>query len=211
MTTDRVLVFALTSLAIIVVPGPSVLFTIGRALSIGRRGAVLTVAGNTVGGYMQVIAVAFGVGALVERSAELFTILKLVGAGFLVFLGIQAIRHRRTAHGVSRGAPGPVRVRRILAQGFLVGLTNPKTIVFFVVALPQFANRDAGHLPTQLLVLGAVFASIGFVSDSIWALAAGTAREWIGRSPSRLAAIGGAGGLTMIGVGTALALTGRKG
>jgi threonine/homoserine/homoserine lactone efflux protein len=210
MASDRLLAFALTALVLIAIPGPSVLFTISRALTIGRRGALLTVVGNAAGGYLQVVAVAFGVGVLVERSVELFTGLKLVGAAYLIFLGVQAIRHRRSLSDALATPPASTRARRVLADGFMVGVANPKTAVFFLAALPQFVDRAAGHATLQLLTLGAIFYAVAVVCDSLWAIAAGSARVWLARSPSRLAAIGGAGGVAMIGIGASLALTGRK-
>lgn len=101
-------------------------------------------------------------------------------------------------------------VARVMADGFAVGIGNPKVIVFFAAVLPQFVDRQAGHIPQQLLMLGAVFAGIALLSDSSWALAAGTARVWFGRSPRRLELIGGTGGLVMIGIGASLAVSGRK-
>jgi threonine/homoserine/homoserine lactone efflux protein len=101
-------------------------------------------------------------------------------------------------------------VARVMADGFVVGIGNPKAIVFFAAVLPQFVDRQAGHVPQQLLLLGAVFAGIALLSDSAWALAAGTARAWFGRSPRRLELIGGTGGLVMIGIGASLAVSGRK-
>jgi threonine/homoserine/homoserine lactone efflux protein len=95
-------------------------------------------------------------------------------------------------------------------DGFIVGLTNPKSIVFFAAVLPQFADRAAGHVPLQLLLLGAIFVAIALVSDSMWALIAGTGRTWFTRSPRRLDLIGGTSGLVMIGIGASLALTGGK-
>jgi threonine/homoserine/homoserine lactone efflux protein len=210
MPTDRLLAFTLTALVLIAVPGPSVLFTVGRALTIGRRGALLTVVGNAAGGYLQVVAVAFGVGALVQRSVELFTGLKLIGAAYLIFLGLQAIRHRRSLTDALATPPPSTRTRRVLADGFMVGIANPKTAVFFLAVLPQFVDRAAAPVTLQLLVLGAVFYAIPLVCDSLWAIAAGTARLWFARSPGRLSAIGGAGGVAMIGIGAGLALTGRK-
>ena len=209
--TSNVLVFAATALVVIAVPGPSVMFTISRALTIGRRGALLTVAGNAVGACLQVLAVAFGIGALVERSILAYTAIKLVGVAYLIYLGVQAIRHRHLLGEAMAAQLAPTRTRlRVAADGFLVGVTNPKTIVFFVAALPQFVDRGAGHLTTQLLILGAVFPCIALISDSIWAFVAGTARNWFARSPRRMATIGGAGGLAMIGIGVTLAVTGRK-
>jgi threonine/homoserine/homoserine lactone efflux protein len=211
LPTSHLLAFALTSFVVIAVPGPSVMFTISRALTIGRRGALLTVAGNAAGACLQVLAVAFGIGALIEHSIVAFTVIKLVGVAYLIYLGIQAIRHRHALSEAMAAQLVPTRTRlRVVADGFLVGATNPKTIVFFVAALPQFINRGAGDLTTQILVLGAVFPCIALISDSIWAFVAGTARNWFARSPRRMATIGGAGGLAMIGIGATLAVTGRK-
>jgi threonine/homoserine/homoserine lactone efflux protein len=209
--TDRLLTFAVASLVLIVIPGPSVLFTIGRALTVGRGGALRSVVGNAIGAFIQVTAVALGVGALVERSSELYTTIKFVGAAYLVFLGVQAVRHRRAlADSLTVDAPSVTNRRRHLLDGVVVGVANPKTIVFFTVALPQFADPAAGHVPLQLLVLGAVFTSIAVVCDSIWAVVAGTAREWFARSPRRLAAVGGAGGVAIVGLGVTVAATGRS-
>jgi threonine/homoserine/homoserine lactone efflux protein len=97
-----------------------------------------------------------------------------------------------------------------MLDGFLVGVTNPKVIVFFAAILPQFVDRTAGNVPLQIITLGGIFAGIALLSDSGWALVAGTARAWLARSPRRLAALGGTGGLVMIGLGATLALTGRK-
>jgi threonine/homoserine/homoserine lactone efflux protein len=106
----------------------------------------------------------------------------------------------------------PVRPLRAVRDGFVIGVTNPKSIVFLVVALPEFTDRTPGHLPVQaqILILGALFPAIAFVLDSVWAAAAGTARQWLSRSPRRLALIGGTGGLVMIGLGVSIAATGRK-
>jgi threonine/homoserine/homoserine lactone efflux protein len=208
--TDRLVTFLVTAFVIIVIPGPSVLFTVGRALTVGRRGALVTLAGNAVGVYLQVVAVAVGVGAIVERSAQVYTAIKFVGAAYLVYLGVQAFRHR---HELSAALARPEifgRAPRQFLDGLLVGMANPKTIVFFTVAMPQFTDRTGGHVPLQLLVLGGFFAVIALLSDSIWALVAGTARMWFARSPRRLAAIGGAGGLAIVGLGVTVAVTGRK-
>ena len=207
--TSRLLVFAGAALALIVVPGPSVLFVIGRGVALGRRAAVLTVVGNTIGAYCQVIAVAIGLGALVERSVALYTAIKLVGAAYLVYLGIKAVRERRAVADAFDAAAVPKSPRRLVGEGFVVGITNPKVIVFFAAFLPQFVDRSAGHVPLQILVLGAIFAAIALVSDSTWGLAAGSARSWLRRSPRRMEHLGGAGGVVMIGLGLRLALTGR--
>jgi threonine/homoserine/homoserine lactone efflux protein len=201
--------FALLTLVMVVVPGPSVLFTIGRALTVGRREALLTVVGNAVGVYLQVVAVALGVGVLVERSAAVFTAVKLAGAAYLVFLGVQAVRHRRRVSEALAARPAH-SAGRSLRAGFVVGLLNPKSIVFFAVALPQFTAPEAGAAPVQMLLLGALFPVTALVFDSVWAFAAATARAWFASSPRRLELVGGAGGLMMIGLGAGLAVSGRR-
>jgi threonine/homoserine/homoserine lactone efflux protein len=209
LPTSHLLAFVVTSCVVIAIPGPSVMFTVSRALTIGRRGALLTVVGNAAGAYVQIVAVAFGIGAVVERSILAYTVVKLIGAGYLIYLGAQAIRHRHALNEAMAARLVPARSRRIIADGFLVGVANPKTIVFFVAALPQFVDRGAGHITVQLLILGAVFPLIALISDSAWAVAAGSARSWFGRSPRRMAAVGGAGGLAMIGIGATFAASGR--
>lgn len=210
LPTAHLLAFTLTAFALIVVPGPSVLFTVSRALALGRIAGVATVAGNTVGVYVQVVAVAFGIGALVERSVMVFTIVKLGGAAYLIFLGVQAIRHRQKLADMLGSRIENKSVARVMADGFVVGIGNPKAIVFFAAVLPQFVDRAAGQVPQQMLLLGAIFAGIALLSDSGWALVAGSARAWFGRSPRRLELVGGTGGLVMIGIGATLAVSGRK-
>jgi threonine/homoserine/homoserine lactone efflux protein len=210
LPTAHLLAFTLTAFALIAVPGPSVLFTVSRALALGRMAGVATVAGNTVGVYVQVVAVAFGIGALVERSVMVFTIVKLGGAAYLIFLGVQAIRHRQKLAEMLGSRIENKSVARVMADGFVVGIGNPKAIVFFAAVLPQFVDRPAGQVPQQMLLLGAIFAGIALLSDSGWALVAGSARAWFGRSPRRLELIGGTGGLVMIGIGATLAVSGRK-
>jgi threonine/homoserine/homoserine lactone efflux protein len=206
---SHLLAFALVAFALIAVPGPSVLFVISRSLTLGRRAGLATVVGNALGVYVQVLAVAFGIGALVERSLVVFTVVKLAGAAYLIYLGAQAIRHRRALSEAFGARMEAKSMRRILTDAFVVGVANPKAIVFFAAILPQFVDRSAGHVWLQMLLLGAVFFGVALVSDGTWALAAGAARSWLGRKPHRLSAIGGAGGLAMIGIGAELALSGR--
>ncbi|UQX03021.1 LysE family translocator [Streptomyces sp. RerS4] len=212
VSTDRLLAFAAMSLLLIVIPGPSVLFVIGRALAQGRRVALTTVVGNTLGSYVLVVAVALGVGAVVERSVLVFTALKIAGAAYLVYLGVKAVRQRGSLHAALTGreAPPVSGTLRTLAEGFAVGVANPKTIVFYAAVLPQFVDRGQGHVMLQMLVLGLVFNALALVCDSAWGLVAATTRGWFARSPRRLSLVGGIGGLTMIGLGVTVAATGRK-
>jgi len=209
---SHVLAFAAVAAVLILVPGPSVLFTVSRAVTVGRRGALITVVGNELGLVVQVIAVSFGAGAIVQRSAEVFTAVKLAGAVYVVYLGVQAIRHRHSMAAALAGKLPPVTRGRALRDGFMVGVANPKTIVFLTIALPGFTVTGPGSLPVpvQMIILGTLFPVIALALDSVWAVAAGTARQWLVRSPRRLAMIGGTGGLVMIGLGISLAATGRR-
>ncbi|WP_028643789.1 LysE family translocator [Nocardioides sp. URHA0020] len=209
-STHQWLAFLVASALFIQVPGPSLLFTIGRALTVGRRDALLSVLGNALGLTTQVCLVAVGLGAVVAASAEAYTLLKVVGAAYVVWLGVQAIRHRADARAaleaVEIGAVAAAPASRSLRIGFVVGVTNPKTIVFFVAFLPQFVNEPAGRAGLQLALLGAVFGAMAVVSDGTWALAAGKARDWFARRPRRLDTLGVAGGVMMIGLGATMAV-----
>lgn len=200
--------FAAVSVALIIVPGPSVMFVVSRAVSGGRRSALLTVAGNAIGVFVQVVLVALGIGTLVERSATVFTSVKIIGAAYLTFLGFQAIRdrHQRSADTDQRS---DTDLNSALRQGVVVGVSNPKSIVFFAAVLPQFVDTQGAAAP-QMMVLGLVFVVLALILDSVWALVAGTARDWLASSPERMTRLGAFGGTVMIALGLQLALTGRR-
>lgn len=209
VSTHALLTFAATAFLLIVVPGPSVMFVVSRGVALGRRAAVLTVLGNAAGAYTQVLLVAAGLGALVQRSIAVYTVVKLIGAAYLVYLGIQAFRHRRRLH-LTTDEDLPARsARRLVLDGYVVGVANPKVIVFFAAILTQFVDPDGGPVPLQMAVLGLIFVLIALVSDGAWGLMAGSARGWLARSPRRLSVLGGTGGLVTIGLGVRLAVSGR--
>jgi len=195
LTTANLLGFLALALVIIIVPGPSVVFTIGRALVLGPGPAVLSVAGNVVGVGVQIVAVAFGAGAIVVASPPLFFAIKVLGAGFLIYLGISAFRHRADPLEVS-GSDSKVNAKRILSQSFVVGITNAKTLVFFLAAFPQFVSED-GNPIAQMLLMGLIFSVIGFFSDSVYAVAAGKARHWFADSGKRLITLRGSGAIAL--------------
>ncbi|MEA2025150.1 MAG: LysE family translocator, partial [Chloroflexota bacterium] len=151
MSQSMVLGFAAVSFAIIVVPGPSVLFAISRAIVGGRRHALLTVLGNGVGLFVQVVCVAVGLGVIVTGSDEAYTILKLAGAAYLVWLGISAIRHRADSARVLESAT-PERSSAPLRDGFVIGVTNPKSMVFLAALLPQYVNAAIGMVTAQMVL-----------------------------------------------------------
>ena len=202
------LAFVVASILFIQVPGPSLLFTIGRALTVGRRDALLSVVGNGLGLIVQVLLVAVGLGAVVAASTSAYTVIKLVGAGYVIYLGVQAIRHRGDARLALERAPDDLSARSSaigsVRTGLIVGATNPKTIVFFVAFLPQFANDSAGSPGVVLAILGLAFGAMAIASDSVWALAASKARDWFARRPHRLDRLGATGGAMMVGLGTTM-------
>jgi threonine/homoserine/homoserine lactone efflux protein len=210
VSAGQFLAFAAAALVVIAIPGPSVLFVIGRALAHGRRTALASVAGNAVGLEIVAVLVALGVGTVIQRWSPVFLAVKLAGAAYLVWLGIKAIRHRRSlasAMNHTGVTPGDLRAAR---EGLVVTLTNPKSVILTAAILPQFVHRAAGHVPEQMLLLSAASFAIALVSDGCWGLAASTVRSWFARSPRRLELVGGVGGLAMIGLGISVAVTGRK-
>ena len=212
ISTDQALAFALAAFVIIVIPGPSVVFVVGRALSYGRPVALASVAGNTLGLVTIVALVALGLGAVVEESILVYTVLKLAGAAYLVWLGVEAVRHRKDFLTTNAVDPGrtPMTVGRAIRQGYVVGASNPKGYIMLAAVLPQFVDRGAGQVPLQMLVLGLMATLIGLLSDSTWALIAAQMRSWFNRSPGRGAAMGTVGGVSMISLGVAVAVTGDR-
>ncbi|WP_432512231.1 LysE family translocator [Kineococcus sp. SYSU DK001] len=206
---------------LIVVPGPSVLFIVGRALSYGRGTALASVVGNAVGCYLVAVCVALGLGALLTASATVFVVLKHIGAAYLVWLGVQAVRHagRAPSSGHDSHVDAPVaapadrrgtaggRPWRSMRTGVVVAVTNPKPYVVFAAVLPPFVDPAAGHVLQQLLVLALVPITLGLVSDTAWAMVAGRARTWLSGTPARLRTTGRVGGASMIGLGFLLAAT----
>jgi len=205
LDTAHLITFAAMSFAIIVVPGPSVLFVIGRGVALGRRAALATVVGNAAGAYVLVLLIAAGLGPLLERSERLLVAVKLAGAAYLLWLGYKAIRDRRKLTDALGAPVEPRRTWVILREGFVVGVLNPKVVLFFTAALPQFVAADGAPVPVQMAMLGLIFVAIALVSDSLWGLAAGTARSWLADRPRHLEGIGAVGGGLMIAVGIRLA------
>ena len=195
--------FLVASILFIQVPGPSLLFTIGRALTVGRREALLSVLGNGLGLVAQVALVAVGLGAVVAASATAYTAVKLLGAAYVIWLGIQAIRHRADAR-LAMDASAPVRRGHPVRIGFTVGATNPKTIVFFVAFLPQFIVPTSPVVP-QMTLLGVTFVVLAAANAAAYALLAGGARDVV-RRPSVLRAVDRLGGTLLIAAGVWTAL-----
>jgi threonine/homoserine/homoserine lactone efflux protein len=195
--------FLVASLIIIVVPGPSVLFTLARGVAWGRAVAVLTVLGNSLGTLTLSVIVALGLGPLLEHSKAFTVVLELAGGAYLLWLGLEALRHRHEhARAMTeREARRPSNIH-IVRQGYVVGILNPKSLVFFAAVFPHFVNRTHGNNVTlQLLLFGGMFSVLAFCSDSTWGIIAGTAREWLSGSPTRLVVLRSVGACVMMTLG----------
>ena len=193
---------------IILAPGPSVLFVIARAIAWGRKVAVFTVAGNVTGAFSLSVFVALGLGPILQRSELAYIAVQWAGGLYLVYLGIDAIRHRsiHAADMTNQGEIAP-SIRRSIRDGFWVGALNPKGVVFFAAVLPQFIDRERGSVTAQLILLGAIFAILAFVSDGSWGMLAGTARNWLATDAKRLERLRATGGAIMIILGISVLIS----
>ena len=194
------LLFAAASFALIVVPGPSVIYIVTRSVSQGRRAGLVSVLGIEAGALVHVTAAAVGVSALVASSATAFTVLKYAGAAYLIFLGIRKLRERPDPEELdSDGRTNS----RLFWEGALVNALNPKTATFFVAFLPQFVDPARGSVALQALVLGCLFVVVAILSDGVWALLAGTMGRRLRSTGRAMARVSGG---IFIGLGAAAAL-----
>ena len=195
--------FILTALALLAIPGPAVLYVVSRSIDQGRRAGIASVAGISTGTIVHVGLAAVGLSSLVLASKVAFDGVRYAGAAYLIFLGVRRLITRRTDDGVEAAAP---RSRRDLyTQGLVVNLTNPKTIVFIFAFIPQFVDPNAKHVWLQVLVLGLSFAVLGFLSDNVYAFAAGAVADRL-RGSRRIARFERwFGGSVLIGLGIAAA------
>jgi threonine/homoserine/homoserine lactone efflux protein len=190
---------------IILAPGPSVLFVIARAIAWGRKTSILTVLGNVSGSLVLSTLVALGIGPVLQRYEIAYIAVQWGGGLYLIYLGIDAIRQRavHASDMTNQGPVGPTALRSI-RDGFWVGVLNPKAIVFFAAVLPQFVDINGNDVTLQLIFLGLTFCVLAFISDGAWGLLAGTARQWLAKSNSRLEMLRAFGGFIMIILGLAV-------
>jgi threonine/homoserine/homoserine lactone efflux protein len=194
-STSNLTAFLVLALVIIVVPGPGVLFTIGRALILGTKAALLSVLGNAFGVGIQIVVISLGLGVAIQQSELVFLAIRVFGAGMIIYLGVKAILSR-TDFDLDVEAETST-ASTVVRQSFVVGITNAKTFVFFIAALPSFTSPELGNPVIQMLLLGVIFSVIGVLSDSVYAIAAGQARSWLASSQQRLATFRGIGGLAL--------------
>jgi threonine/homoserine/homoserine lactone efflux protein len=201
------LVFAAAALALIVVPGPAVLYIVSQSIDRGRLAGFVSALGIAVGALVHVGAAAIGLSSILVSSATAFNVVKYAGAAYLVGMGLWTIFRRREEPAVS--APSERRLRRRFGQGVIVNVLNPKTALFFFAFLPQFVDPEQGAAVLQIGVLGLVFVVIAVVSDSIWALAAGTASERLRGNRRFLSAQRYVSGSVFVGLGALTAAAKR--
>ena len=197
-------VFLATGMVLLIVPGPAVLYVVTRSIEMGRTGGIASVAGITTGTVVLISLAAAGLSSLILASTVAFDAVRYVGAAYLVFLGLRRLLTRGAEQAVQE--PAPRTRRRAYTQGVLVNLTNPKTIVFIFAFIPQFVDPHARHVWLQVLVLGLSFACLGFLSDTVYALAAGTVADRL-RSSAGLARFERwFGGSVLVGLGVVAAV-----
>jgi threonine/homoserine/homoserine lactone efflux protein len=207
LTYGQIFAFAGACLVLIVIPGPSVLFVVGRTLALGRKIALATVLGNALGTYTVGLAVSIGFGPLIQGHPATLAVMKFVGAVFLCWLGVQAIRSRSTHSKIPELLQDAGRLVAFLPgirQGYVVGVTNPKAFMVFAVIMPPFLDETARPLALQMALLATTPVLIGLLSDAAWAIFADVARRWFSGSRRRMKILSITGGGLMIGLGLAM-------
>lgn len=202
INTQNLTQFVLASVAIILVPGPSVMFVIARAVAWGRITALLTALGNALGMLLLSVFIAVGLGPLLQRYDLLLIVVQVLGGMYLIHLGIDAWRHRQ------EHADDMVKIEevkpsnyQILRQGFTVGALNPKALVFFSAVFPQFVDPDVGSITIQLLIFGAIFTALALILDGTWGVLVGSSRDWFVTSRNRLVFLRTVGAVVMMALG----------
>lgn len=201
--------FIAAALALLLVPGPAVLYLVGRSVEQGRVAGLVSVLGIHAATLVHVAAAALGLSAILASSALAFAAIKYAGAAYLIWLGLKKLFGR--ADGVPEGAPLRRHSRaRLIRDGFIVNLLNPKTALFFLAFLPQFVDVGHGHVAWQIAFLGLLFTALGFVTDTLYAMAAGSAGRWLRRGHGVLRFERYVTGMLFIGLGVTAALSGQQ-
>jgi threonine/homoserine/homoserine lactone efflux protein len=200
--------FVVASVVLLLTPGPAVLFIVARSVEQGRTAGLVSVLGIHLGTIVHITAAAIGLSALIVSSALAFAIVKYLGAAYLIWMGIRTLM---AGDPVAKTPAVPKeRLLRLFRDGFVVNLFNPKTAIFFLAFLPQFADPARGALHWQIFVLGLTFMGLGIISDGMFALAAGTAGDFLRRSRPFLRFQRWFAGISFIGLGVTAALATRK-
>lgn len=205
--TTSLIFFIGASVALLVIPGPSVFYIVTRSVSQGTRAGLVSMLGIQLGGIIHVIAAALGISALIVASATAYAVLKYIGAAYLIYLGIRTLLSAIPRDHLSVAEQS--NLRKLFKRGVIVELLNPKTAMFFFAFLPQFVDPSAGSVANQMLILGAIFISLAIISDGAYALLAGRLGSWLKHRPGFWRFQRNFSGSVYIGLGAITALTGR--
>ena len=197
--------FTIAALALLLTPGPAVLYIVTRSIDQGRRAGLVSVLGVHVGTLAHIVAAAAGLSAVLAASATAFGVVQYLGAAYLVYIGVRRLLDRTALGALPSGSPR--RLRRAFLDGVIVNVLNPKTGLFFLAFLPQFVTVARGSVGEQIVVLGVVFVLLGAVTDSLYAIGAGSAAAWLRGSPRFLASERWISGGLYLGLGVAAALS----
>lgn len=178
--STTLILFITAALALLITPGPAVLYIVARSIDQGRWAGIVSVLGVQVGAAFHIGAAAIGISAVLASSALAFSVIKLIGAGYLIYLGVRKLLEPTPE--INLETPPPQPYGRIFRQGMIVNILNPKTALFFFAFLPQFINPDSGSAVAQIVVLGLLFIGLAICSDSTYAMLAGTLGNWLRRS-----------------------------
>jgi threonine/homoserine/homoserine lactone efflux protein len=208
LDSSSLALFMIATAVLLVIPGPAVMYIVARSIDQGRKAGLVSVSGIVLGGTVHVMAAVFGLSAILVASATAFNVVKYAGALYLIYLGIRALMTDNNA--LPNRNTEPASLRQVFTQGIIVSVLNPKTAIFFFSFLPQFARPERGHVALQFATLGLIFVGMAAVSDSIWAMAAGTARGYLRSNTKFLRRQKYFTGGTYIALGLATAMTGHR-
>jgi threonine/homoserine/homoserine lactone efflux protein len=201
-------IFVAAALALLLTPGPAVLYIVARSIDQGRRAGLISMLGVHVGTLVHVAAAAAGLSALLAASATAFSLVKFLGAAYLIYVGVRRLLARTSPAMI--GGRRNRRLPRAFADGILVNTLNPKTALFFLAFLPQFVDLSRGNVGVQILSLGLLFMALGVITDGLYAVSAGTAAEWLRGNPRFVASERWISGSMYVGLGVAAALSGHR-
>lgn len=203
------IVFVAAAIALLLVPGPAVIFIVTRSVTHGRTAGLVSVLGVHTGSVVHVAAAALGVSALLATSATAFSVIKYLGAAYLIFLGVQRLLRRGHDEECTRVLP--LASARLYRQGIVVNVLNPKTAIFFLAFLPQFVNPARGPVALQIALLGTCFIVLGIASDSAYAMLAGTLAGRLRLDAAVRRRLDRASGVIYLGLGATVALAAEGG
>ena len=200
--------FVAAALVVLLLPGPGVLYIVARSVGQGYRAGLASVLGLSAGALVHVVAATAGLSTILIASATAFGVVKALGAGYLIYLGLRTLFAVRPA--ISIESSTPLSLHRLLTDGVVISVFNPKIAVFFLAFLPQFVDPGAGPVPRQVFLLGLIYVALALITDSAYALLAGSLRHWLGGRVMQGPWPRYVSGSVYLGLGVSAMLTGRR-